>query len=197
MPRLRALLFKFPYLLVAAAVVRLFLPASAHASEMQIDFSNVTFSGLNACGPSGTSACPNEVFNVSFVWNTTTTGIVGPIAESSTGLLGSFTLVETFIQLGDFGLTWQNSSGDQVLLFAVYGPFAPSNNNLDVPGSYSLSGGWADLSCSSSACNTDYGQGTLTNGTMTVTPTPEPSCVLLFASGLLGLGAFVRRLCFS
>lgn len=195
--------------LVAVAMVSigLAMPRIASADDVvTVSISDVSFNGNSVCGPSGTALCTQTV-SASYQWdNTTNTYVAGSLEYTESGALGSSfsTLVAPFVRAstavefdlfgggGDtFFILAEGASGLSTGIYPVV---------IDVfggpPGDYS-----GDLECSVAPCSTDfspigpYGEGGAfaSGGTVTVSPAPEPSTVLLIGASLLAMAAVRRK----
>ena len=156
-----------------------------YADQLSVSLSNITFIGLNAC--SGTC---QEIFSASFLWETTTAGIVpGSMSTSSTGPLGPFNAfsVTSSAFPGIPNIIWREPPLPSTI------QWIPSDNppGWPHPGSYSASN--VSLHCQLGSevdpCADLFGFVSslpASSGRITVTSTvPEPSTAMLLATGIL------------
>lgn len=190
----------------ALAAMFLLAAVPAYADDIvEINFSNLSFSGLFAC-PSGTKICA-ETFNGSFLWDNTTSALV-PNSDQITaaGPLGiNFSLHLAFrpfplnSTLFEPDSLWTNGSDDLSIRVVTAAPaYTIGTYTLVAQGPFTGAGQFdGALNCNSSACGSFMGFLVLSDsGTLTVTAVPEPATLLLFGAGfpsLIGMALLRRR----
>jgi hypothetical protein len=178
----------FPKLAISLAALCLFVwPGSASADPTPITWtlSGVTFSG-------GATA------SGSFVYDATTntfTSIDVTVAGSLFGN-GTYTTLDpgfgsSATELVTVPSTLLDFTGTPVLALDFSSPLTDAGgpNPLGI-GSHGIQQ-CLDAACSASNVEFAVASGSVVGGS--VAPTPEPSSLLLFSTGLLGLGQFLRR----
>jgi len=188
---------------------------SARADDIVlVDVDGLTYTSAAPC-----SVC-TETINISFEFDDTLIPVHSPTPNVPAGVVPGTTMVDASGFLGQ--LTMGSGNGDGLGLGYSeqgYVPFfnsacvQPSCDELDLEATGPLLGPFFTpgantymyfYSCASLACKTAYpdAQGTgyvkpSNPGTITITAVPEPSTLLLFGTGLLGLAGTVKRKVFS
>ncbi len=189
-------------LAAALGVVALMAPRVVQADTVLVTLKNITFTGASVCGATGTSPCMVSL-NGSFQWNNTLESAVsGTFSASASGPINLATLTVSGLLTSptppqdSLSATFTDPGGDS----AIFGiNFSGTNLPLGtytfttgspIPGTFDQLGG----QCVTPVCNADFGNSSISAGTVLVTVTPEPSTLLMLGSGLLGLmGMAFRR----
>jgi hypothetical protein len=137
--RIRYLFLSLTALAFASAIA--VVPASA--SEVNVDLSNITITGANVCGASGTATC-SVVINMTFNWDTTT-DTFSSFSMSSSDDFGTFSLsdpeFEPQLEGGDLLVDVFDPAGDFIQIFTDGVILGTGNPDLfPTAGSYSLTG---------------------------------------------------------
>jgi hypothetical protein len=180
---------------------------TVHADDVvQVDVSNLIFSGNNVCGPLGTSQCI-ETLNGSFLWdNTTAAPVAGSFQTTLTGpvafTFGDPSLAQSPVQQSVFVVQFSGESTLQDFLFVnivIQGPVLnPGDypaNPIDelLPGTTN-----AGMECQEThagdICFPDFGMSFFpAQGSTIVAPAPEPASLPLASIGILGLGLILKK----
>lgn len=154
-------------LAIAIGLGGLVLPTGVRAdSIVDVTMSDLTFSGNNACGPSGTSLC-TQTLNVAFQWdNTTNTFVLGSLSFDTSGAIGTLfgapapvltssgLVFDSFTSGINFGDSMQFTIGETIDGLAP-GVYNLTTNFISTP-----PGSWAaGLSCSESALGPPFPAG--------------------------------------
>lgn len=168
-------------------------PGDAFSFTFTVD--PTTLQGVTASSPLSINT-PN---NVAITYNDTTAGITddvtGTITLESSSQGG---LLDIDFMLGSDPFTLLLSSPTNQQLYTITTVAGVSTATIDI-GSFQILDDAGNcissfLAQDVTAC-TSVGSGTVT--TSSVAPTPEPSAILLFGTGLMGLLAFGRRKLFA
>lgn len=192
-------------LVMALGSIALVAPGAVRAdSVVQVTFTDLTFIGAVACGPSANVECMETVTG-SFLWdNTMGAAVANSEHVTSNGPLDAFSFTSATIgplppPPPDIECSaWTNAAGDVInlCLYLAALSVAPGNYAL-VSAADTAFQSSADLACqaSSTICQSDFlGFALATSGTVTASSetVPEPAVPALLVIGILGLVATRR-----